>query len=148
MDHPQLTGIRLVLKDMFDRCAAAAALILLAPLLTILGLAIWLQDRGPALFTQIRVGKDGRAFKIYKFRTMTVDAEQLRPQLLANNDSDGVLFKLRKDPRVTSMGAHLRRWSIDELPQLVNVFLGDMSLVGPRPALPTRRRYADQCVAG
>jgi lipopolysaccharide/colanic/teichoic acid biosynthesis glycosyltransferase len=82
------------------------------------------------------VGKDGRVFKIFKFRTMVVDAELRKTQLLADNDNDGVLFKLRKDPRVTSMGAHLRRWSIDELPQLVNVFLGDMSLVGPRPAIP------------
>ena len=105
---------------------------------------IWLYDRGPALFTQIRVGKDGHVFKIYKFRTMVVDAEQHRAQLLASNDSDGVLFKLRKDPRVTAFGAHLRRWSIDELPQLVNVLLGDMSLVGPRPAVPDEvARYAD-----
>ncbi len=144
VDHPQLTGIRLVLKDLFDRCAAAAALILLAPLLIGLGLAIWFHDRGPALFTQVRVGKDGRSFRIYKFRTMTVDAEQRRAQLLASNDSDGVLFKLRNDPRVTAVGAHLRRWSIDELPQLVNVFLGDMSLVGPRPAVPDEvEKYAD-----
>ena len=99
---------------------------------------IWLYDRGPALFTQTRVGKDGRVFRIYKFRTMVVDAEQRKAELLASNDSDGVLFKLRKDPRVTAVGAHLRRWSIDELPQLLNVLLGDMSLVGPRPAASGR----------
>ena len=105
---------------------------------------IWLHDRGPALFTQTRVGKDGRVFRIYKFRTMVVDAEQRRAELLASNDTDGILFKLRKDPRVTAVGAHLRRWSIDELPQLVNVLLGDMSLVGPRPALPDEAaEYAD-----
>ena len=98
--------------------------------------AIWLHDRGPALFTQLRVGKDGHAFRIYKFRTMVVDADQRKEELLASNDSDGVLFKLRKDPRVTALGAHLRRWSLDELPQLFNIFLGHMSLVGPRPALP------------
>jgi lipopolysaccharide/colanic/teichoic acid biosynthesis glycosyltransferase len=109
---------------------------LLVPVLAALGTAIWLSDRGPALFTQVRVGKDGRVFRIYKFRTMVVDAEQRRAQLLASNDTDGVLFKLRRDPRVTAIGAHLRRWSIDELPQLINVFLGHMSLVGPRPALP------------
>ena len=136
VDHPQLTGMRLVLKDLFDRGVAAVTLILLAPLLAVVGVAIRLSDGGPALFTQIRVGQDGRVFKIYKFRTMVVDAEQRKAQLLANSDSDGVLFKLRKDPRVTAMGACLRRWSIDELPQLVNVFLGDMSLVGPRPAVP------------
>ena len=136
VDHPQLSGFRLVLKGLFDRCAAAAALIMLAPVMTVVAAAIWLHDRGPALFTQLRVGKDGHEFRIYKFRTMVVDAEQRKEELLADNDSDGVLFKLRKDPRVTSVGAHLRRWSLDELPQLFNIFLGHMSLVGPRPALP------------
>jgi exopolysaccharide biosynthesis polyprenyl glycosylphosphotransferase len=144
VDHPQLSGIRLVVKDLFDRCFAAAALILFFPLMAVLSTLIWLHDRGPALFTQVRVGKDGRAFKIYKFRTMVVDAEQRRAELLASNDNDGVLFKLREDPRITVMGAHLRRWSIDELPQLLNVLLGDMSLVGPRPALPDEAaQYAD-----
>jgi exopolysaccharide biosynthesis polyprenyl glycosylphosphotransferase len=144
VDHPQLTGIRLVIKDLFDRCAAAAGLILLSPLMALLGMLIWLHDGGPALFTQVRVGKDGRVFKIYKFRTMVVDAEARKEQLLASNDSDGALFKLRNDPRVTVVGAYLRRWSVDELPQLFNVFLGDMSLVGPRPALPDEAaRYAD-----
>jgi exopolysaccharide biosynthesis polyprenyl glycosylphosphotransferase len=144
VDHPQLSGFRLVLKGLFDRAAAAAALIMLAPLMTILAVAVWLHDRGPALFTQVRVGKDGHAFRIYKFRTMVVDAEQRRAQLLASNDSDGVLFKLRRDPRVTPVGARLRRYSIDELPQLFNVFLGHMSLVGPRPALPDEaEKYAE-----
>ena len=136
VDHPQLSGFRLVLKGLFDRCAAAAALIMLAPVMSALAAAIWLHDRGPALFTQLRVGKDGHAFRIYKFRTMVVDAERRKEELLASNDSDGVLFKLREDPRVTAVGAHLRRWSLDELPQLFNIFLGHMSLVGPRPALP------------
>jgi exopolysaccharide biosynthesis polyprenyl glycosylphosphotransferase len=136
VDHPQLAGFRLVLKGLFDRCAAAAALIMLAPVMGVLAATVWLHDRGPALFTQVRVGKDGHMFRIYKFRTMVVDAEQRKAQLLVSNESDGVLFKLRKDPRVTAVGAHLRRWSFDELPQLFNVFLGHMSLVGPRPALP------------
>ena len=144
VDHPQLSGLRMVIKDLFDRCVAAAALILLFPLLALLGVTIWLHDRGPALFTQTRVGKDGRVFRIYKFRTMVVDAEQRRPQLLERSDTDGILFKLRRDPRVTAVGAHLRRWSVDELPQLINVLLGDMSLVGPRPALPSEaEQYAD-----
>jgi exopolysaccharide biosynthesis polyprenyl glycosylphosphotransferase len=144
VDHPQLGGMRLALKDLFDRCAAGAALILLSPLMLVLAITIWLSDRGPALFTQIRVGKDGRKFRIYKFRTMVVDAEQHRAELLASNDLDGVLFKLHRDPRVTSVGSYLRRWSVDELPQLVNVFLGHMSLVGPRPALPDEAaKYAD-----
>jgi exopolysaccharide biosynthesis polyprenyl glycosylphosphotransferase len=144
VDHPQLDGFRLMLKGLFDRCAAAAALIMLAPVMGALAAAIWLHDRGPALFTQVRVGKDGHSFRIYKFRTMVVDAEQRKAQLLESNDSDGVLFKLRRDPRVTAVGAHLRRWSFDELPQLFNVFLGHMSLVGPRPALPDEaEKYAD-----
>jgi exopolysaccharide biosynthesis polyprenyl glycosylphosphotransferase len=136
VDHPQMSGFRLVLKGLFDRCAAAAALIVLAPVMSAIAAAIWLHDRGPVLFTQLRVGRDGHEFRIYKFRTMVVDAEQRKQELLADNDSDGVLFKIRKDPRVTAVGAHLRHWSLDELPQLFNIFLGDMSLVGPRPALP------------
>jgi lipopolysaccharide/colanic/teichoic acid biosynthesis glycosyltransferase len=90
------------------------------------------------------VGKGGRVFRIYKFRTMVVDAEQRRAQLLATSDTDSILFKLRNDPRVTGVGVHLRRWSIDELPQLFNVLLGHMSLVGPRPAVPDEvAQYAD-----
>jgi exopolysaccharide biosynthesis polyprenyl glycosylphosphotransferase len=144
VDHPQLSGLRLIVKDLFDRCFAAAALILLFPLMAILAATIWLHDRGPALFTQTRVGKDGRVFRIYKFRTMVVDAEERRAELLSSNDHDGILFKIRKDPRITAVGAHLRRWSVDELPQLLNVLLGDMSLVGPRPALPDEAaKYAD-----
>jgi exopolysaccharide biosynthesis polyprenyl glycosylphosphotransferase len=144
VDHPRLGGVRLLLKDLFDRCVAAAVLILLFPLMVVLGVTIWLHDRGSALFTQTRVGKDGRVFRIYKFRTMVVDAEKRRAELLPDNDHDGILFKLRRDPRVTAVGAHLRRWSIDELPQLLNVLLGEMSLVGPRPALPAEAaEYAD-----
>jgi len=144
VDHPQLAGGRLVLKGLFDRCAAAAALFVLAPVMITLAVAVRLHDRGPALFSQIRVGKDGQAFRMYKFRTMVVDAEKRRMQLMNSNDSDGVLFKMRRDPRVTAVGAHLRRLSLDELPQLFNVFLGQMSLVGPRPPLPDEAAmYAD-----
>ncbi len=144
VDHPQLGGFRQVLKSLFDRCAAAVGLIMLAPVMAVVAATIRLYDRGPVLFTQLRVGKDGHSFRIYKFRTMVVDAEQRRAQLLASNDSDGVLFKLRQDPRVTAVGTHLRRWSLDELPQLFNVFLGHMSLVGPRPALPDEaEKYAE-----
>jgi exopolysaccharide biosynthesis polyprenyl glycosylphosphotransferase len=144
VDHPQLGGIRLIVKELFDRSVAAAALMLLAPLFAVLSVMIWLHDRGPATFTQVRVGKDGRVFRIYKFRTMVVDAEERKAQLVDWNDLDGVLFKLYSDPRVTAVGARLRRWSMDELPQLVNVLLGQMSLVGPRPALPDEAAvYAD-----
>ena len=144
VDHPQLGGIRLLLKDLFDRCVAAMVLVALAPLFAVLAVMIRLWDGGPALFTQVRIGRHGHVFRIYKFRTMVVNAEQHRARLMANNDLDGILFKLRKDPRVTALGAHLRRWSIDELPQLLNVVLGDMSLVGPRPALPDEAaKYAE-----
>jgi exopolysaccharide biosynthesis polyprenyl glycosylphosphotransferase len=135
VDHPQLSGPRQVLKDLFDRSAAALALI---------ALAIKISDPGRALFTQTRVGKDGQVFKIYKFRTMVVDAEKRLAELREKNEHDGVLFKMRADPRITRVGARLRKWSLDELPQLFNVLLGEMSLVGPRPALPDETaRYAD-----
>jgi lipopolysaccharide/colanic/teichoic acid biosynthesis glycosyltransferase len=106
--------------------------------------AIRLFDHGPVLFTQTRVGKGGKSFKIYKFRTMVVDAEARLAELRVQNEVDGVLFKIRRDPRITAMGTHLRKWSLDELPQLFNVLLGQMSLVGPRPALPDEAaRYAE-----
>jgi lipopolysaccharide/colanic/teichoic acid biosynthesis glycosyltransferase len=112
--------------------------------MAVLALSIRLSDRGPALFVQTRVGRDGQVFRIYKFRTMVVDAEKRLAELRANNDFDGVLFKMRRDPRVTAVGAYLRKWSLDELPQLFNVLVGEMSLVGPRPALPDEAaRYAD-----
>jgi exopolysaccharide biosynthesis polyprenyl glycosylphosphotransferase len=144
VDHPQLSGPRQVLKEIFDRGAAGIALILLSPLFAALAVAIRLSDNGPALFTQTRVGKEGCPFKLYKFRTMVVDAEQRLADLRGRSDFDGVLFKMRHDPRVTAIGARLRKWSADELPQLINVFRGEMSLVGPRPALPDEAaEYAD-----
>jgi exopolysaccharide biosynthesis polyprenyl glycosylphosphotransferase len=144
VDHPQLSGPRQVVKDLFDRCAAAAALIVLSPLLLAIVVAIRLHDNGPALFTQMRVGKDGQEFKIYKFRTMVVNAEARLSEIHEQNENDGVLFKLRRDPRVTAIGSTLRKSSLDELPQLVNVVRGEMSLVGPRPALPREAaQYAD-----
>jgi exopolysaccharide biosynthesis polyprenyl glycosylphosphotransferase len=144
VDHPQLSGPRQAFKEIFDRAAAGIALILLSPLFAALAVAIRLSDNGPALFTQTRVGKGGRPFKIYKFRTMVVDAEQRLAEVQGRNDLDGVLFKMRRDPRVTAIGARLRKWSVDELPQLINVLRGEMSLVGPRPALPDEAaKYAD-----
>lgn len=144
VDHPQLSGPGQVLKDLFDRSVAALVLLMLSPLMLAIALAIRLTDKGPALFRQIRVGKDGHQFRIYKFRTMVVDAEARLAELREKNEFDGVLFKIRRDPRVTRVGAHLRKWSLDELPQLFNVLLGEMSLVGPRPALPDEAaRYAD-----
>jgi exopolysaccharide biosynthesis polyprenyl glycosylphosphotransferase len=144
VDHPELSGPRKLIKELFDRVMSGAALVLLSPVFLAVALAIRISDPGPVLFTQTRVGKDGQPFKIYKFRTMVVDAEQRLAELRARNDFDGVLFKMRNDPRVTAVGAKLRKWSLDELPQLINVFRGEMSLVGPRPALPDEAaRYAD-----
>ncbi|TVZ02030.1 sugar transferase [Trebonia kvetii] len=143
VDHPQLSGPRQAVKDLFDRCAAALGLLVLSPLMLVIAVVIRISDGGPALFTQTRVGKGGRPFKIYKFRTMVVDAEARLAAMREKNESDGVLFKIRRDPRVTGIGARLRKWSLDELPQLINVLRGEMSLVGPRPALPEEAaRYA------
>jgi len=136
VDHPELTGFRWVVKGAFDKVSAAAALVVLAPLLAAIALAIKLGDGGPAIFRQTRVGKDGHPFMVCKFRTMVVDAEQRKAALLAHSDGNGLLFKMRSDPRITRVGRLLRKYSLDELPQLWNVLKGDMSLVGPRPALP------------
>jgi exopolysaccharide biosynthesis polyprenyl glycosylphosphotransferase len=136
VEHPELSGARRVVKNVFDRASASLALILLSPLLVAIVIAIRAGSHGPALFRQVRVGRDGREFTVLKFRTMVVDAEQRKAALVDYNDHDGVLFKIRNDPRVTRAGAWLRRYSLDELPQLINVLRGDMSLVGPRPPLP------------
>jgi exopolysaccharide biosynthesis polyprenyl glycosylphosphotransferase len=137
LDHPEVTGARWLVKQAFDRALAFSVLLMLSPVIIALGLAIRLSDGGPALFRQTRVGKDGKLFNVYKFRTMVVDAEERKANLVALNETAGVLFKIRKDPRVTPIGRWLRRYSLDELPQLINVLIGDMSLVGPRPALPS-----------
>jgi exopolysaccharide biosynthesis polyprenyl glycosylphosphotransferase len=144
VDHPELAGARQVIKSAFDRVTATVALILLAPLFGVIACSIAFTDRGPVFFRQVRVGKDGSTFTLYKFRTMVVGAERWKAVLSDRNEADGALFKIRRDPRVTSTGAWLRRWSLDELPQLLNVLRGDMSLVGPRPALPEEAaRYGD-----
>ncbi|MGH3070397.1 MAG: sugar transferase [Streptosporangiaceae bacterium] len=144
VDHPELAGGKQVLKGVFDKVVALTVVILLAPLFAAIMLAVRLGDRGPVFFRQTRVGKDGHTFSVWKFRTMVVDAEQRKAELAALNESDGALFKMRRDPRITKAGTWLRRYSLDELPQLFNVVLGDMSLVGPRPALPTEAaKYGD-----
>lgn len=136
VEHPRLSGGARVVKELVDRVGALVLLVLLAPLLV--ALAVWIRwdSPGPALFRQVRVGRGGRRFVIYKFRTMQVDAEQRLAELRHLNEHDGVLFKIRNDPRVTRAGRWLRRFSLDELPQLINVLKGQMSLVGPRPPLP------------
>ncbi|MFC4561952.1 sugar transferase [Nocardiopsis mangrovi] len=137
VEHPELAGLRRVVKGLVDRTAAGTALLVLAPLFLVLTLLIRGGDGGPALFRQTRVGKDGTEFELYKFRTMVVGAEALKPALRpADDHRGGVLFKMRDDPRITPAGGWLRRYSLDELPQLINVLRGEMSLVGPRPPLP------------
>jgi lipopolysaccharide/colanic/teichoic acid biosynthesis glycosyltransferase len=114
------------------------ALCALSPLLVVVALAIKAESKGPVIFKQVRVGLNGVPFTIWKFRSMRIDAEQCRQDLEQRNEmASGVLFKIKRDPRITRVGALIRKTSIDELPQLVNVLLGDMSLVGPRPPLPS-----------
>jgi exopolysaccharide biosynthesis polyprenyl glycosylphosphotransferase len=136
LERPSVSGGPHVLKGIFDRVVGFLLLLAVAPLLLLTAILIKLTSRGPVLFKQTRVGRGGEPFKMLKFRTMVVDAEERKAELHALNEGNGVLFKLRDDPRVTRIGRYLRRFSIDELPQLVNVLRGDMSLVGPRPPLP------------
>jgi exopolysaccharide biosynthesis polyprenyl glycosylphosphotransferase len=125
------------LKRSLDIVASSMAIIMLSPVFLITWLAIKVEDPGPSVFRQQRVGRWGKTFTMYKFRSMVMDAEKLKSQLLAQNESQaGVIFKMKKDPRITRVGAIIRKFSIDELPQLFNVLNGDMSLVGPRPPVP------------
>lgn len=133
-------GVELMLKQALDRVAAAAGLIVLSPLFGLLAVLIKVGNPGPVFFRQERSGLNGRIFTLYKFRTMVVNAEAIRDQLMEHNEMDGPVFKLKKDPRVTKIGAFLRKTSLDELPQLINVLRGEMSLVGPRPPLPEEVR--------
>ncbi|MEU8237019.1 sugar transferase [Actinoplanes missouriensis] len=144
VEHPRLHGGSRLVKDVFDRLGALALLIVAGPVLLGVALCVGLTSRGPVLFRQVRVGRDGREFRIFKFRSMYLDAEARLGELRHLNEHDGVLFKMRDDPRVTPVGRWLRRFSLDELPQLLNVLLGQMSLVGPRPPLPMEvAAYAD-----
>jgi exopolysaccharide biosynthesis polyprenyl glycosylphosphotransferase len=136
VEEPTFAGPQRVLKEAMDRLSAAVGLLILSPLFLALAIAIRLETPGPIFFRQRRVGLGGRRFDIIKFRTMVDGAESMRVELDERNEADGVLFKLRSDPRITRLGRGLRRWSIDELPQLWNVLRGEMSLVGPRPPLP------------
>ncbi|MFJ4424899.1 sugar transferase [Streptomyces bobili] len=133
---PTFSGGRHAVKGVVDRMGAAILLVLFAPLMVFVALTVMVDSRGGAFYRQRRVGKDGREFTIVKFRTMVAGADRARDALADRNEGAGLLFKLRRDPRVTRVGAVLRRYSIDELPQLFNVLTGSMSLVGPRPPLP------------
>jgi len=136
VSKPTFSGGRWLLKSLIDRVSAFLALLLLCPVLLVIALAIKVEDGGPVMFRQPRVGKAGRLFSVLKFRSMMPDAEQRRASLETLNEGAGPLFKMRSDPRVTRVGAFLRRYSLDELPQLLNVLTGQMSIVGPRPPLP------------
>lgn len=134
--RPARRGRRAQLKRLVDFVGAALLLVLLAPLVLAIAIAIKLDSAGPVLFRQQRVGRERARFTLYKFRTMVDGADQLKSALLDRNDMSPPMFKIRNDPRVTRLGRMLRRRGLDELPQLLNVLRGDMSLVGPRPLVP------------
>jgi exopolysaccharide biosynthesis polyprenyl glycosylphosphotransferase len=124
-------------KRGFDIAASFLALVVLSPLFAFIAIVVKIEDGGPVFFSQTRVGQFGRQFKMFKFRSMCLDAEQRLKDLIAkNHHKEGVTFKIKDDPRITRVGKWLRKFSLDELPQLFNVFIGNMSLVGPRPPLP------------
>lgn len=126
-----------MIKRGFDILASLMALIILSPLFLLVALLIKLEDHGgPVLYSQIRIGQAGKPFRMYKFRSMCVDADRKLKDLLAQNEVEGAMFKMKDDPRITKIGKFIRKTSIDELPQLWNALIGDMSLVGPRPPLP------------
>lgn len=139
-----MSGWQLVLKRVFDVIIAVVALLVALPLGVMVGIVVRLGSPGPVFFAQTRVGKDGKQFTLYKFRSMRAGSEELRQDMGHLSEAGELVFKMRRDPRVTKLGAFLRRTSLDELPQLINVLKGDMSLVGPRPPLPSEvEKYND-----
>lgn len=128
---------RLAIKRILDFTGAALGLIIAGPVMLMTTLAIRITDPGPVLFRQVRAGRNGRKFTMLKFRSMVMDAEKRKAELMHLNEMDGPVFKIQRDPRITAVGRFIRKTSIDELPQLLNILVGDMSLVGPRPALPS-----------
>ena len=144
VSEPKFSGASRFFKSAFDRLMASLALLVLSPVLVVIGILIKLDSRGTVFFKQTRSGLAGKPFGLYKFRSMVPAAEDLLIDLTDQNEGSGMLFKIRHDPRITRVGRVLRRLSVDELPQLWNVVKGDMSLVGPRPPLPSEvERYAD-----
>ena len=125
-----------VIKRLIDVVCSFLGVLVLSPLFIIIAIIIKITSKGPVFFSQKRVGKNGKEFNMYKFRSMVVNAEELKEKLAAQNEMSGPMFKMKDDPRVTKVGKFIRKTSIDELPQLWNVLKGDMSLVGPRPSLP------------
>lgn len=126
----------LILKRTMDIVASVIGLILLSPVILIVGILIRLESEGEIIFSQNRIGLNGKKFKMFKFRSMVPNAEELKKKLLEQNEMSGPMFKMKDDPRITKLGKFIRKTSIDELPQLINVLKGEMSLVGPRPSLP------------
>lgn len=124
------------IKRILDLCGALGGIIFLSPIMLIVAIAIKIDSRGPVFFTQERVGKNGKKFRMYKFRSMVINAEEILDKLKDKNEMTGPMFKMKEDPRITKIGKFIRKTSIDELPQLFNVLKGEMSLVGPRPNLP------------
>jgi exopolysaccharide biosynthesis polyprenyl glycosylphosphotransferase len=147
VEQPRFEGWPRLVKGAVDRGLAALALMALAPVLLVLGLAVRFSSSGPVLYRQERVGINGQTFTMLKFRSMVVDADRRLEEIRAANISDGLLFKMRHDPRVTPVGRWLRRLSLDELPQLFNVLAGSMSLVGPRPPLPDEVARYDSSIS-
>jgi exopolysaccharide biosynthesis polyprenyl glycosylphosphotransferase len=135
--HRDIPALELKLKRALDLIAAFCGLVVLSPVLLLLAILVKLDSRGPIFYVSQRVGKKGRIFSCYKFRTMVTDADKLKAKLQHLNERDGILFKISNDPRITRVGRYLRKYSLDELAQLWNVLKGDMSLVGPRPPLAT-----------
>jgi len=136
LDYSRKNIVFRFVKRTFDIVVSCLALIVLSPLFLATAIAIKLDDGGPVFFSQLRAGKDGRDFRFYKFRSMRPDAEKLFEKMQEQNEQTGNAFKIKNDPRITRVGHFIRKYSIDELPQLVNIIKGDMSIVGPRPALP------------
>jgi exopolysaccharide biosynthesis polyprenyl glycosylphosphotransferase len=144
MKQPTLKGWKIAVKRLIDIAISGVALLILAPLLSLIGVLIKLDSPGSVFFKQTRLGRGGKPFACYKFRSMTYEAEKELAHLATLNEAKGPIFKIKEDPRRTRLGKILRRFSLDELPQLFNVFRGDMSLVGPRPPVPSEvEEYQD-----
>ncbi|AID43999.1 glycosyltransferase [Candidatus Arthromitus sp. SFB-mouse-Japan] len=133
-----------ILKRTLDIIVSLISLIILSPILLIVALLVKADSKGPVIFSQPRVGKNGKIFKMYKFRSMVENAEDILRELKSKNEMSGPMFKIKHDPRVTRIGRFIRKTSLDELPQLINVLKGDMSLVGPRPNLPREVKQFDK----
>lgn len=133
-----------VIKRLIDVVCSFLGVLVLSPLFIIIAIIIKTTSKGPVFFSQKRVGRNGKEFNMYKFRSMVVNAEELKEKLAAQNEMSGPMFKMKDDPRVTKVGKFIRKTSIDELPQLWNVLKGDMSLVGPRPSLPKEVAQFDE----